>query len=158
MIHVYTDGACKGNQDTFHNGAGWGVVIFEPETGRELHLWGTEEGHATNNTMELQGPIEALKWLKKRTQEQITVHSDSNYVVQGMNQWVEGWKAKDWKKSDKKPVFNKELWMELEALAEPLNIQWVHVKAHNGDRWNELADELANRGASGKNGTQWIKK
>jgi len=137
LIEAFTDGACSGNPGP----GGWGVLLRH--AGREKELFGGER-NTTNQRMELQAAIEALKALKKPCR--ITIHSDSKYVIQGITEWIHGWKKKGWKNYNKKPVANRELWQELDALNSKHEVTWLWVKGHAGHAGNERADELARRG------------
>jgi len=136
-VDAYTDGACSGNPGP----GGWGVLLRMGN--HEKELFGGE-ADTTNQQMELQAAIEALKALNKACD--ITIHSDSKYVVQGMSEWISNWKAKGWKTAGKKPVSNLERWQELDALAAKHDVTWQWVKGHAGHPENERADELARRG------------
>ncbi|QIC46215.1 ribonuclease HI [Lysinibacillus sphaericus] len=141
-IIIYTDGACSGNQNETNFG-GWGVVLRQGNNTKEL-FGGT--ANTTNNKMELQGAIQGLKALNK-TNIPVELYSDSNYVIQGITSWIHGWKKNGWKNASKKPVENKELWIELDELKSKFkDIQFIKVKGHNGVELNELADDLANKG------------
>ncbi len=109
----------------------------------EKELFGGET-HTTNQRMEVKAAIEALKALKKPCR--ITIHSDSKYVVQGMTEWIHGWKKNGWKNAARKPVSNQDLWQELDAAAAGHDVRWQWVKGHAGHAENERADELARRG------------
>lgn len=144
-IIVYTDGACSGNQSA-ENFGGWGVVI--KATNDSLTKFGGAV-NTTNNKMEMTAVIEALKTLDELSFNDavIEIYADSNYVIQGITSWIHGWKRNGWKTASKKPVENKELWIEMDALHNKFsNIQFVKVKGHAGIELNELADRLANRG------------
>lgn len=141
-IIIYTDGACSGNQNETNYG-GWGVVLRQGNNTKEL-FGGVV--NTTNNKMELQGAIEGLKALKQ-TDIPVELYSDSNYVIQGISSWIHGWKKNGWKNASKKPVENKELWIELDDLRSKFtDVQFIKVKGHNGVELNELADDLANKG------------
>jgi len=135
MITVYTDGACSGNPGK----GGWGVVILENNKD-EIFLNGGDN-NTTNNRMELTAAIEALKHYQKR--EDITLITDSKYVKDGIQSWIQNWKKNGWKTAAKKPVKNKELWVELDVLITKHNIRWEWVKGHAGNKHNEKADYLA---------------
>ncbi len=137
VVEAYTDGACSGNPGP----GGWGVLLRMGKHEKELYGGETK---TTNQQMELQAAIEALKALKKPCN--ITIHSDSKYVVQGMTEWIHNWKAKGWKTAGKKPVSNLERWQELDALVNGHKVNWQWVKGHAGHPENERADELARRG------------
>ena len=132
---VYTDGACSGNPGP----GGWGVIILD-EAENQVSLSGKEKS-TTNNRMELMAPIMALKKIKKSSQ--ITIYTDSTYLKDGITIWINNWKKNDWKSANKKPVKNKDLWVILDKLTEKKLIIWKWVKAHAGNKFNEIADKLA---------------
>ncbi len=138
-VQIYTDGACKGNPGP----GGWGAWLKSGETEKELF---GGELNTTNNRMELQAVIEGLGALKRPCK--VTLYLDSQYVRQGITEWIRGWKAKGWITSSKQPVKNAELWRELDALVETSGheIDWRWVKGHSGEPGNERADALANKG------------
>jgi len=146
-LTIYTDGSCKRNPGA----GGWGLVITDPSKGTQFRQWG-HDPQTTNQQMEMMAAIRALKAIEKRDPTEVVIHSDSEYLVKGMTEWLPGWVAKNWKNSSRKPVKNRDLWEQLIALSEKHTVSWRHVKAHNGDPLNELADTLANIGAAGKNG------
>ena len=136
-VIIHTDGACSGNPGP----GGWGAVLQYGKTVTEL------KGGApltTNNKMELTAAIEALNLLKRPCA--IELHTDSNYVKDGLTKWIHGWKRNGWRTADKKPVKNAELWQALDAATQRHTINWHWVKGHAGDEMNERADELANEG------------
>ena len=137
QVVVYTDGACKGNPGV----GGWGVLL--QYGGRTRELFGGE-ARTTNNRMELTAVIRALEALKRRCQ--VRLHTDSQYVQQGITAWIHDWKKRGWKTADRKPVKNEDLWRQLDELAQRHNIEWIWVRGHAGHDGNERADELANRG------------
>ncbi|MDQ7057730.1 MAG: ribonuclease HI [Ghiorsea sp.] len=136
-IIAYTDGACSGNPGP----GGWGVWLRAGQ--HEKELCGGEK-HTTNQRMELQAAIEALKVLKKPSE--ITIVTDSKYVLNGITDWIHGWKKKGWKNSKKEPVANRELWETLDVLNQKHDVDWQWVKGHSGDEGNDKADELARQG------------
>ena len=139
MIKIYTDGAAKGNPGN----AGWGVVFLMGDKVFEL---GGRAEHATNNQMELTAPIEALKYLKSKMSKtvfDIEIISDSKYVILGITEWIFNWQKNNWRNAAKKPVLNRELWEELYKLTQDFKIKWTYVKGHNGNKYNEKADEIA---------------
>ncbi len=136
-VELYSDGACKGNPGP----GGWGVLLRHQEKERELS---GGEAHTTNNRMELMAVIQGLNALNKACD--VTVFTDSQYVKNGIEQWIAQWKARGWRTSAGKPVANKDLWLELEAAMQRHTVQWCWVKGHAGDYGNERADRLANNG------------
>lgn len=135
-VEIFTDGACKGNPGP----GGWGVLLRW--NGRERELFGGE-AETTNNRMELTAVIEALSALKRPSR--VRLHTDSQYVANGITDWIHDWKRRDWRTADKKPVKNVELWKKLDELAGRHDIEWIWVKGHSGHDGNERADALANR-------------
>ena len=136
-IEIFTDGACRGNPGP----GGWGVILRAGSHQKEL--FGGEQS-TTNNRMELRAAIEGLAALKRPSR--VTVTTDSQYVRQGITQWIEGWKRNQWRTSAKKPVKNQDLWQMLDELTCRHDVTWEWVKGHSGHPENELADALANRG------------
>ena len=136
-IKIYTDGACSGNPGI----GGWGVVILINDSD-PIFLKGGEI-QTTNNRMELTATIKALKYFKEH--QLITLITDSKYVKDGIESWIANWKKNGWRTTSKKPVKNKELWVELDSQIAKHNITWNWVKGHAGDRYNEKADFLARR-------------
>ena len=136
-IDIYTDGACSGNPGP----GGWGAILRAGP--HEKELWGGEPA-TTNNRMELQAVIEALRCLKRPCD--IDIYTDSQYVQKGISEWITGWKARGWRTASKTPVKNADLWQMLDAEVARHRIQWHWVKGHAGHEFNERADELANRG------------
>ena len=134
MIRIYTDGSCLENPG---NG-GWAAIIND--NGDIKKISGSEKS-TTNNRMELMAPIMALKKIKKKSK--ITIYTDSKYVKDGITDWIKKWKLNNWKSSSKKPVKNKDLWIKLDASCKKHEINWKWVKAHAGNMYNNLADELA---------------
>lgn len=133
-VTLYTDGACSGNPGP----GGWGALLLFGDHEKEIS---GGEAATTNNRMEMMGVIEGLKNLKQPCE--VTVVTDSKYVLQGMTEWMKGWKAKGWKTADKKPVKNVDLWQALEAECARHHVHWKWVKGHNGDVNNERVDALA---------------
>lgn len=134
-VNIYSDGACSGNP-----GPGGYAVILE-YNGTELELSGGEE-NTTNNRMELMGVITGLESLKEHCD--VTIVSDSKYVVDAFNKkWIDSWQKKDWKKSDGKPVLNKDLWIRLLTSVNKHKVTFVHILGHNGHEYNERCDKLA---------------
>lgn len=136
-VEIFTDGACKGNPGP----GGWGALLRYK--GTEKELFGGEP-QTTNNRMELMAVIQALAALKRPCQIDLT--TDSKYVMQGVQQWMQGWKARGWKTANKQPVKNQDLWQQLDALVQQHEIHWQWVAGHTGHAGNERADQLANMG------------
>lgn len=138
-IIIYTDGACSGNPGP----GGWGAVLMSADRKKEIY---GGEPDTTNQRMELKAVIEALRALKV-TDWDVTVHSDSAYVVNAFKQhWIENWKKNGWKNSKKEAVANQDLWQELLLLMRTNRVKIEKVKGHAGDEWNERCDQLARQG------------
>lgn len=137
QVEIYTDGACKGNPGP----GGWGALLRSG--GHEKELFGGE-ALTTNNRMELQAVISALTTLTRPCA--IILHTDSQYVKNGITTWIHGWKKNGWKTADKKAVKNADLWQLLDEAQKRHKIDWRWVKGHSGHEFNERADALANRG------------
>lgn len=135
VVELYTDGACRGNPGP----GGWGVVLRY--RGREKTLYGGEF-ETTNNRMELMAAIAGLEALKRRSRVRLT--TDSQYVYNGMRQWLKEWKRRNWKTAARKPVKNADLWQRLDAAAAAHDVELSWVRGHAGHADNERADELAN--------------
>ena len=131
---IYTDGACSGNPGK----GGWAAIIIEGEN--QSNISGSEN-NTTNNRMELMAPIMALKKIKSKSE--ITIYTDSRYVKDGITEWIKKWKLNNWKSSNKKPVKNKDLWVKLDNCCQKHEVSWKWVKAHAGNKLNNLVDELA---------------
>lgn len=144
-IAIYTDGACSGNPGP----GGWGYVVVNQETNEEIIKESGGESYTTNNRMELTAVINALKKLQDflkigNIQEYtVSVHTDSQYVQNGISSWIVKWKKNNWRTSTKSPVKNKELWQELDAISLQLKPVWHWVKGHSGNKFNELCDKMA---------------
>lgn len=137
MIKIYTDGSCINNPGK----GGWCALILKDN--EEIILKGNEKD-STNNKMELTSVIEALKYIKNNNiNSKIELYTDSNYVKNGITVWIYNWLKNNWKTANKKPVLNKELWLELFNLQQNLKIEWNWVKAHNGNHYNEIVDKTA---------------
>jgi ribonuclease HI len=139
-VVIYTDGACKGNPGP----GGWGALLRAGAHERELF---GGEAHTTNNRMELTAVIRALQSLTRPCP--VEIYTDSQYVKNGIETWIHGWRRNGWKTADKKPVKNEDLWRELSALAAQHQVTWHWVKGHADSAGNLRADELANRGVGG---------
>jgi ribonuclease HI len=137
---IYTDGACSGNPGP----GGWGWVRLEGE-GTNFPMVAQNcggEKNTTNNRMELMAAIEGLRALSVK--ECVTIITDSKYVKQGMTEWIQNWKKKNWIGSNKQPVKNRDLWEELDRLCSEIkDLEWRWVKGHSGNTWNEVVDQLA---------------
>ncbi len=136
-VIIYTDGACKGNPGI----GGWGALLAYGQ--QQKTLCGGEHD-TTNNRMELMAAIKALQVLKRRCK--VELWTDSIYVKKGISEWIVAWKKNNWKTAAKKPVVNKDLWQQLDALNQQHDISWHWVKGHAGHPGNEIADQLANQG------------
>jgi len=132
---IYTDGACSGNPGP----GGWGAVILNEEK-NEINISGKELS-TTNNRMELTAPIMALRKVKKASR--ITIYTDSTYLKNGITTWIKNWEKNGWMSKNKKPVKNKDLWVTLNKLSKEQVIDWKWIKAHVGNKYNEIADKLA---------------
>ena len=138
-VHIFTDGACKGNPGP----GGWAALLRTGDTEKELV---GSEPHTTNNRMEMTAVIRALQALKRPCT--VELHSDSKYVIDGITKWVHGWQKKGWVNAAKKPVLNADLWRELIAAAAPHRIHWNWVRGHSGHVENERVDRLASAAAT----------
>jgi ribonuclease HI len=132
---IYTDGACSGNPGP----GGWGAVILDKDNNQK-NISGNEKD-TTNNKMELLAPIMALK--KIETNSKVTIYTDSTYVKNGITEWIKKWEINGWKSANKKPIKNKDLWIELNNLCKDNQVIWKWVKGHSNNKFNNLADELA---------------
>ncbi|WP_295733957.1 ribonuclease HI [uncultured Bartonella sp.] len=137
QVEIFTDGACSGNPGP----GGWGVLLRWNGVTKELY---GGEPDTTNNRMELTAAINALDALKEPCN--VDLYTDSVYVRDGISTWIEGWKAKDWKTSARKPVKNADLWHKLDLARTRHNVNWHWVKGHAGHPENERCDELARKG------------
>ncbi|MEA5451679.1 ribonuclease HI [Leptolyngbya sp. CCNP1308] len=141
---IYTDGACSGNPGP----GGWGTVLYLVDGG--VHEIGGGEAPTTNNRMEMQAAIAGLTLLRDSGQtDPVTIHTDSEYVLKGITQWIAGWKRRGWVNSAKKPVLNRDLWEALDSVTTEVNqtldrpLQWIYVRGHSGDPGNERCDTIA---------------
>jgi ribonuclease HI len=144
-VTIYTDGACSGNPGP----GGWGAILMSGEHERELY---GGEPQTTNNRMELTAAIKALEALKRPCK--VELHTDSQYVRQGVTEWLAGWKKRGWKTAAKAPVKNEDLWRELDAARARHDVVWNWVKGHAGHPLNERADALARKGVDQVRGTR----
>ena len=135
MIEIYTDGACRGNPGV----GGWAALLRRGT--HEKEILGAE-AHTTNNRMELTAVIRALEALKRECK--VAVYTDSQYVRNGIREWLAQWKRRGWKTADKKPVKNQDLWQRLDELIVPHRLEWHWVRGHSGVAGNERVDRLAN--------------
>ena len=133
-LKIFTDGACSGNPGK----GGWAAIILD---GNKQSILSGSESNTTNNRMELMAPIMALKKVKKISE--ITIYTDSKYGKDGITEWIKKWKLNNWKSESKKPVKNKDLWVKLDSTCEKHKISWKWVKAHAGNKMNNLVDKLA---------------
>jgi len=134
-VIIYTDGACSGNPGP----GGWGALLRYQEQEKELSGGGP---HTTNNRMEMMAVIQAIKAIKKPCV--LKIHSDSALIINAMTKgWIESWQSKGWKKADKKPVENQDLWLDLLEVMQGHEVEWIKVKGHAGIPDNERVDQLA---------------
>ena len=138
MIKIWTDGSCLGNPGP----GGWAFIATDGINSAQR--FGAEK-ETTNNRMELMAVLCALRAASKH--KEIEIHTDSQYVKNGMQTWLKNWKKNNWRTADKKPVKNQDLWQALDAAAENVKIHWVWVRGHNGNEMNERCDELARAAA-----------
>ena len=137
QVVIFTDGACRGNPGP----GGWGAILIHKD--REREIWGGER-LTTNNRMELTAAIEALAALKRPCR--VELHTDSQYLRQGITEWLSGWRARGWRTASKAPVKNEDLWRRLDEARLRHEVDWRWVKGHAGHPLNERADALARRG------------
>ena len=133
-VEIYTDGACSGNPGI----GGWGAYLTYKDNVKELS--GSAE-NTTNNRMELVAAIEGLKILKKSSE--VNLYTDSVYLKDGITKWIFNWQKNNWKNANKKDVKNKDLWIQLLEVVNKHDINWIWVKGHEGNKGNEIADNLA---------------
>lgn len=147
-LHIYTDGSCSPNPGF----GAWGCVLVNPDTNLEIARYSGVQSNTTNNVMEMMGVYKALEESLQYvdTSYSIRVFTDSQYAQRGLTEWLKGWKLKNWKNSQGKPVLNRDLWelldsrvSTLEAAGWDLVFQWV--RGHNGNQWNEVVDSLVNQ-------------
>jgi ribonuclease HI len=140
-IQLITDGACLGNPGP----GGWAAILLYGDRRREIY---GSEPHTTNNRMELQAAVEGLRALKQSCEVEII--TDSNYLKNGITQWIHGWKRNGWRTAGKKPVLNQDLWLELDEQTARHKTQWSWTKGHASHEDNNRADELATAAARGQ--------
>ncbi len=138
MRKIFTDGSCLGNPGP----GGWGFIATN---GADTVERSGAERDTTNNRMELTAVIRALTAARKHNE--IELHTDSQYVKNGMQSWIKNWKRNNWRTADKKPVKNQDLWIQLDELSQNIKIHWVWVRGHNGNEMNERVDVLARTAA-----------
>jgi len=138
MIKIYTDGSCIGNPGP----GGWAAIILN---GDKQSIISGKKKNTTNNQMELMAAIKALVFLKKK--QKIRIYTDSNYVKEGITNWIKIWEKNNWKTANKKKVKNVELWIKLNTLSNFHDIEWQWVKGHSGDPMNNMVDKLARKAA-----------
>ena len=136
IVHIYTDGACKGNPGP----GGWGAILNYNGNIKEINGYSPD---TTNNIMEITAVIKAINSLNRPCT--IIITTDSTYVKNGITKWIHAWKNKNWKTANKKSVKNKKLWQELDKAIKEHDVTWKWVKGHSGHPQNEKADELANK-------------
>ncbi len=139
-VTIYTDGACSGNPGK----GGWGAILIYS---KEVKYLSGSKQYTTNNQMELTATIEALKGIINPSN--IDLYTDSQYVKNGITSWIFNWKKNGWKTANKKPVANKNLWIELDKYVDFHSVNWFWVKGHSGHHYNEIADELAVKAMKG---------
>lgn len=137
-IEIYSDGACLGNPGP----GGWGAVLLYKDQKKEMS---GAQADTTNNRMELMAAIQGLKALKKGSD--LKLYTDSKYVIEGITKWINGWKKNGWRNANRKLVKNSDLWQELDSEVQRHNIEWIWVKGHSGNFYNELVDNLARKQA-----------
>jgi ribonuclease HI len=139
-VEIFTDGACSGNPGP----GGWGALLRYGTVEKELS---GGEALTTNNRMELMAAIVALEALKRPAR--VRVHTDSQYLRNGITEWLPSWKRRGWKTADKKPVKNADLWQRLEAAEKPHQVEWLWVRGHDGHIENERVDQIARNAIPG---------
>ena len=138
MLKIWTDGSCLGNPGP----GGWAFVATD---GKNIAHRSGGEASTTNNRMELMAVIRAI--MAAHRHSEVEIHTDSQYVKNGMQTWIKNWRKNNWRTADKKPVKNQDLWQKLDELANNTKIHWVWVRGHNGEEFNEMCDELARTAA-----------
>ena len=138
MIKIYTDGSCIGNPGP----GGWAAIMLN---GNKRNIISGRKKNTTNNQMELMAAIKALVFFSKK--QKIRIYTDSNYVKEGITNWIKIWEKNNWKTANKKKVKNVELWIKLNTLSNFHDIEWKWVKAHSGDSLNDMVDKLAKKAA-----------
>lgn len=135
MLKIWTDGSCLGNPGP----GGWAFIATD---GKNIARRSGGAENTTNNRMELTAVLCALK-AAIRNHDSVEIHTDSQYVKNGMQTWLKNWKTHNWRTADRKPVKNLDLWQDLDMVAQQIKINWVWVRGHNGEEFNEMVDELA---------------
>ncbi len=133
-VRIYSDGACSGNPGP----GGWAAILFYGQHKKEIS---GGEALTTNNRMELTAAIRGLQQLKESCQ--VDFHTDSEYLRRGITEWLPKWEKNNWRRADKEPVKNQDLWRALDEAASPHQVRWHWVRGHSGNDWNERCDELA---------------
>lgn len=155
QIEIYTDGGCRGNGTMVNPKAAAAAILLVPNEEPRFYVERLNFQQNTNNQAEIFAVIRGLELLKKYynitedfVKDKLIIYSDSNYTIQGITNWINGWRANGWKTANKEPVKNKELWIVLDELVNELKdsftIEFVKVKGHSGDYWNEYCDDLVN--------------
>lgn len=144
MLHViiHTDGSCRSNPGP----GGWGAILRAPKIKKQKKLMGAHP-ETTNNRMEMMAAVGALRFLRNKGKCKVELYTDSQYLKKGMTEWMRGWKRRNFQTSTGSPVKNGDLWKVLDELSKQHDITWNWVRGHNGDKYNEIADRLANEGA-----------
>lgn len=137
-VEIYTDGACLGNPGP----GGWAAILMTDKHQKEIS--GSQQD-TTNNRMELTAVIESLKMIKKSVK--IRLYTDSKYVIEGITKWIFGWKKNQWRNANRKQVKNSDLWQELDEQVAKYDIEWIWVKGHDGNKYNEMVDKMAKKQA-----------
>ena len=138
MLKIWTDGSCLGNPGP----GGWAFIATD---GKNIAQRSGGEKDTTNNRMELMAVLRALTAAHRHSE--VEIHTDSQYVKNGMQTWIKNWRKNNWRTADKKPVKNQDLWQPLDEIASKMKIHWIWVRGHNGNELNEMCDELARTAA-----------
>lgn len=139
--HLFTDGACQPNPGK----GGWAFIVYPETHPKKRAVRSGYEAIATNNRMEITAVLEGLKYISRTLNDspEITLFSDSKYILGAINSWMEMWVKNNWKRKDKKPVLNDDLWRQMHFLSEKISISCIHIKGHSGHPENEECDQLA---------------
>ena len=147
MVDIYTDGSCLGNPGI----GGWAFVVAHPDG--IVCRWANSQCKTTNNIMELTAALKALEYVHEhKITDNINLYTDSNYLKNGMTQWIHSWKSNNWKTSTQKNVKNENIWKSIDTMCNKLPgcVTWIHVKAHADNYYNNMVDKLANEAAHNK--------